>query len=1206
MDVGLADWLSRLGPLELVEVLRDVLAAEANRVGAGPGVVHFSREINRRDGGVDGTTDLPADARSIFCPGPRTWQVKSGADPGTDISAKPRTREHLAAGRDYILCWSGDDPVTSKKEDVENELRKWLGEHYPGRTATVLTVPDLVRMVEHTPAVVHRHGGPLFLGYTVEEWGRSLRVEAYPFVSDSARDEVMAGLRAFALDAEPYASRHILGDTGVGKSRVVFEALNVDGLREITAVVSDVDTFDRSTVRAAMTQPYARMVLVIDDVTDAQLESLRTLAAALAGRLRLITIGDRGTSRNLGADTNVFDLRPLPEGRITALLDSAARPHLDPTWAAQVAELAEGYPRLAVALAETIAAEPASARPGLLNRHSVGTLLTRMLSDETTRQALAALALFDHIGVDRDVSYELEALASTFGFDSLAMRAILDTERARFVSTAGPYRRVTPRAFAVWLVTDLARRQPAPTIEAITGLPEPLLGAFRRQLQYLGGDTALQRVLEEVTGAFAGRFRHADGTLTGSGAAFLHSLAYAVPQLAMRHLTAALTDQDVERLRAQEAHVRREVVWALEHLAWFTETWRPAADLLLRLAMAETETFSENATGTLIGTFLLHLGGTATPYRERLRWWDRQYADAERSGDTAKATLLARVLAAGLNEHERRFGAWHGVLQQPAEYRPSREDAIALRDDIWRRLLDLTSSAVADQDVVIEMIALHLVMAVLYPFAGQVLDRVTALSDLTSGRRAALGDALRAALQFGGDSLPEPIRQAVEACRAVVLGGPGVLDRLPAILSTPVWHLDGPYTGEPPQVLVDSVNALLATMNLQLIEVALRQPDVHEQTLFALALLLGRHAESDTTARLLERPTLPSPAFTGLLRGLAEHAPDDADAYLRTWLGADSLLEVLVAVPHLPATVERARIALEANRRARGLPGRSVNRLAFGSWLNPLPPETAADVIDALVTDSSGGDASAVEAGMFAVFTYLDHVGGLEALPDLTRRRFEAAALRLIDSYDTWTGAIRDLSFLRAQLVQRLRLDPEQQLTMALAGLISDQPDYRHTLEAVREACLAVGECSICTVLSWLLGLPGIDVLHLRGAHLVTLLEATFGTEPVLTAIRLHTDDEQATLLGQVDFSGSLPELALRLIDAGGPRARTEAVTRYLYPGTGFIGSYASYLAERRAALEPMREQAIEVHGPASNLASFLGELSDALDAAITSETHQD
>jgi len=1207
MDLGLADWLSRLGPLELVEVLRDVLAAEANRVGSGPSVVHFSREVNRRDGGVDGTTDLPADARPIFCPGPRTWQVKSGAGPGIDISSKPRTREHLASGRDYVLCWSGDDPTTPKKEDVEAELREWIGEHYPGRTATVLTVPDLIRMVEHTPAVVHRHGGPLFLGYTVEEWGRRLRVEAYPFVSDSARDDVMAGLRAFALDTEPYGSRHVLGDTGVGKSRVVFEALDVDGLREITAVVSDVYTFDHTAVRAAMTQPYARMVLVVDDVTDAQLESLRTLAAAAADRLRLITIGDRGTPRNLGADTNVFDLRALSEGRITALLDSAARPRLDPAWAAQVAELAEGYPRLAVVLAETIAAEPAGAIPGLLNRHSVGMLLTRMLSgEETTRQTLAALALFDRIGVDRDVSYELEALASAFDFDALAARAILAAEEGRFVSTAGPYRRVTPRAFAVWLVADLARRQPAPTIEAIAGLPEPLLDAFRRQLQFLGGDASIDRVLEEVAHTFAGRFRHANGTLTGSGAAFLHSLAYAVPQLAMRHLTATLTDQDAEHLHAQPPHVRREVVWALEHLLWFPQTWQPAADLLLRLAMAETETFGDNATGTLIGTFLLRLGGTATPYRERLRWWDRQYTQAEHSGDTARATLLARVLAAGLNEHESRTGAWHGVLQQPAEYRPSREDAITLRGDIWRRLLDLTTSAAADQDAVTELIATHLCMAVRYPFADQVLDRVTGLADLTPSRRAALGDALRSALQFDGDALPEPIRQAVETCRAVVLGGPGVLDRLPAVLATPVWHLDDPYTGEPPPVLVESAAALLATANLPRIEVALRQPDAHEQTVYALGLLLGRRAGTGMVAPLLKRPTLPPPAFTGLLRGLAEHAPEDGDAHLRDWLAADRLLEVLAAVAHLPATIERARIALEANEHARGRPGRSINRLAFGSWLNPLPPETAADVVDALVTDSSGGDAYAVEAGMFAVFTYLDHVGGLETLPDPTGRRFEAAALRLIDTYDTWTGPIRDLSYLRAQLVRRLRLDPGQQLATALAGLIGDQRDYRHTLEAVREACLAAGEHSIGTVLSWLLKLPGIDALHLRGAHLVTLLEATFGTEPVLTATQLRTDEEQATLLGQVDFSGDLPDLVLRLIDAGGPRARTEAVARYLYPGTGFVGSYGSYLAERRAALEPMRGQAIEVYGPVSNVASFLGELSDALDEAITSERHQD
>ncbi len=200
------------------------------------------------------------------------------------------------------------------------------------------------------------------------------------------------------------------------------------------------------------------------------------------------------------------------------------------------------------------------------------------------------------------------------------------------------------------------------------------------------------------------------------------------------------------------------------------------------------------------------------------------------------------------------------------------------------------------------------------------------------------------------------------------------------------------------------------------------------------------------------------------------------------------------------------------------------------------------------MTDASDGDAFALEAGMFAVFTYLDHAGGLETLPDPAGRRFKAEALRLIDTYDAWTGPIRDLSYLRAQLVRHLRLDPDQQLATALAGLIAGQPDYQHTLEAVREACLAVGERSIDAVLSWLLGLTGVDALHLRGAHLVSLLEAAFGTEPVLAALQLRTDEEQATLLAQVDFSSDLPELVLRLVDAGGPRARTEAITRYLYP----------------------------------------------------------
>ncbi len=270
-------------------------------------------------------------------------------------------------------------------------------------------------------------------------------------------------------------------------------------------------------------------------------------------------------------------------------------------------------------------------------------------------------------------------------------------------------------------------------------------------------------------------------------------------------------------------------------------------------------------------------------------------------------------------------------FDRPAEYRPSREDAITIRGDIWRRLLDLTTSIASDQDVVADLIADHLRMAVRYPFATQVLDRVSGLADLTPNRRAALGDALRSALQFDGDTLPEQTRQAVEATEVTVLGGPGVLDRIPAILSTPVWHFDELYTGEPPPVLVDSADVLLAAGNLRRIQVALRQPEADEQTMYAFALALGRRAGTGLVAPLLERPTLPSSAFTGLLRGLAERAPDSADAHLRAWLAAGSLVEVLAAVPYLPATMERAGMAVKANERARAGASLAVASIASPS-----------------------------------------------------------------------------------------------------------------------------------------------------------------------------------------------------------------------------------------------------------------------------------
>src|SRR5690606_29175694 len=65
-----------------------------------------------------------------------------------------------------------------------------------------------------------------------------------------------------------------------------------------------------------------------------------------------------------------------------------------------------------------------------------------------------------------------------------------------------------------------------------------------------------------------------------------------------------------EELRGGGA-IRRDLVWALEKLAWHSRTFAQAADSLLALAVEENETYSNNATGTWIEFFGTMLPGTA-------------------------------------------------------------------------------------------------------------------------------------------------------------------------------------------------------------------------------------------------------------------------------------------------------------------------------------------------------------------------------------------------------------------------------------------------------------------------------------------------------------------------------------------------------------------------------------------------------------------
>ncbi|HKO20623.1 MAG TPA: hypothetical protein VJU82_17235, partial [Acidobacteriaceae bacterium] len=110
----------------------------------------------------------------------------------------------------------------------------------------------------------------------------------------------------------------------------------------------------------------------------------------------------------------------------------------------------------------------------------------------------------------------------------------------------------------------------------------------------------------------------------------------AFPSATLSTLEHVIANATIDELRAARRS-RRDLVWALEQLLWPVQTFEGAAHLMLKLAAAENESWTNNATGIWVETFQTLLGRTAAG-------WPRRVSVVQTA---ATSTLPAeRVLAA--------------------------------------------------------------------------------------------------------------------------------------------------------------------------------------------------------------------------------------------------------------------------------------------------------------------------------------------------------------------------------------------------------------------------------------------------------------------------------------------------------------------------------------------------------------------------------
>lgn len=1173
-------WVLGLDATQAVLFIRLLLLAESSRLRDPAGSVNVPGDIYSGDGGVDGQTSLGPNAAPPFLVGAWSWQIKATeAFRVAEELAKDGVKKDVAEGRDYVIVCTKE--LTGRKRSTRTKvIVDGVKALDATRTGAILTIEDVERMARVHPTVPALMGGPHPLGMTLDFWASELEVDRFPYQEEATRQRQVEQIRSFALGDRDAFHLHVFGDSGVGKSRAVYEALKQDGLHERVAGHVQYTEGARRALYLAASTDETNAIVVVDEVEPTEAEQLHRAAAAAEGRIRLITVGDRG-SREMSADATSVEIVPLAEGAVQALAQRVGG--ISSEDAGYVANLSEGYPKLAVLLAEAIR-DTKTRGPliDLIRGRRIGELLEEMLPDEEARRVLAHLALVNRLGYDGELEVEARQLCETFGLPYRAFRVRVDRETGRFVAAAGRYRRVSPQAFAVWLAQRLIEADPDDFIAKLGQLPDTLFSSFRLQLQELGGNATFDGVMTEVVVRRTATFRGVSD-VTPADAQLLNAVSFASPDLGADQIHALVVSSSPVELAGFSDERRRSFVWALQHLLWFSSTYERAASSLLALAAHENESWANNASGILAGSFQMRLGGTEMPLATRFGWLRTHAADF---GDKSLRVAVGAVVAS-LSMNETRMGGWRGARLQPAEWRPASAGEVL---ELYQQGLDLLTTWANAYGQLRPDIAKALARALWTLVRSRSTAAYVAAVrsvDWDSEERSELLTAVRRELSMNEALGPED-RSSLGSLAESLEGDAGH-SRLETLLATEVWELNpGRREPGPPPVLEELAQELVVLGAEEVGRQIPTLPSRKASTTFALFRIFGQ--KYPVMQSLRDDAGLPPEARVGYVSGLGERDFDAARRLIEEWRSdAQAVGLVPWAVSVLPPSQDLVMAAIDVVASGR-VPLAELNRLRYGRWAAELSATAVVPLISVYLNGELGGFELEAAVGMLEAWLEAHPDAIEEDLLDLGARLFAAAAA---------SDARGMLTYERNRMADRLKLPVRTRLPPTLEGLEASGIPESEDVAAISRMAHEDPEFVIDGVVN-LVTAPDVRRMLLEDSHLLSVVARATSDDRVAERLLGLSDEGQERALRHIDFTTpELDPLAVRLLERRGTDDAfvKEVVVRFVFPGEVVMGPYSRRLEERLVQARRM-----QADHPSATVRRWAGEAIAALEEMIPAE----
>jgi hypothetical protein len=658
-------------------VMNALLAAEAGQNHVPLLDLTVTSQTTVSDGGIDAQILWPTSIHhEIFASGNNILQYKAGKLSEELLQkefSKPDVQAAIKAGGTYILCVGYDYPsywIGYYRRALDKLCKK---KKCPKNQTKLIFAGSLARWISSFPAVAAlpelRRGIPEFI--SASRWKEDNPNLANEFQPDASRKEIIGNAWTFLLSKSPNSVIRIEGPAGVGKTRLAIEAVLDPRFAPRTLYVQNADQPEvRRILQGFYSSPEIRAILVIDECDATRQSALEEFAQNSDGRIKLICVGVAEVLRNSLQPSSalVYQLKPLGPTEIAAILRTTFSNPPD-AFVELSTRLSGGFVKLAIFIVQVLVESGTQPAVELARQFTIQTFLKKFVPHEMFL-SLQALSVLARIGWEEDLRKEAETVAK---FVSLPFPQLQrETKKLRdrgVVVPRGRYLYVSPDLLAVNAAADLWDTMGSELIKLVEKFPdqEPRRQLLRR-VAMMGEHPEVKKAVEKIlsrSGLFPDLPKLNDPLLSE----IFRILSSAAPEAA----TGLLTETICTALRPELLDFkkgRRDVIWAIESLLRWPSTSLDAARALMMLALCETETIANNATGVLKEYFHVYLSRSPIPLEDRFVIIEELVA----MGDPDARKLAVRAISGSLRTDENRMGGELDPFSSkpfPPEWRPT-------------------------------------------------------------------------------------------------------------------------------------------------------------------------------------------------------------------------------------------------------------------------------------------------------------------------------------------------------------------------------------------------------------------------------------------------------------------------------------------------------------------------------------------------------